>query len=280
MALQYPPAWLDPPASHAIVEDALDRASPPEGSFIVLPEMCDTGWCLDAEVATRNDCVSWASRLATDLGVHLQVGFATRVSRPPGAANASLIVHPDGSRSPVYEKVHPFGFTEEPEHYVAGNRIVIEPVGNFKVAPSICYDLRFPELHRLSVAAGAEILSIGANWPRQRAAHWRALVVARAIENQAFVIAVNRTGSDPTFDYGGGSLIVDPEGRILAEAGEEPMLLEAEIDRATLDSWRERFPALRDRRKHLLGEVEVDRDDRLVPGPDTTDELDDSSPPR
>ena len=257
MALQYAPAWLDPEASHAMVEEALDRASPPEDSFIVLPEMCDTGWCLDPEAATRQNCVEWATNLAIRHRVHLQVGFATRVSRPPGAANAALIVHPDGSRSPVYEKVHPFGFTEEPEHYVAGERVVIEKVGPFRVAPSICYDLRFPELHRLAVVAGAEILAIGANWPRKRAAHWRALIIARAIENQAFVIAVNRTGSDPSFDYGGGSLIVDPEGRILAEGKEDPVMLEAEIDRSTLDSWRNGFPALRDLRAGLLGEIDV-----------------------
>ena len=261
MALQYAPAWLDPEASHAMVEEAIDRASPPEGSFIVLPEMCDTGWCLDPEAVTPTTCVEWATHLARHHRVHLQIGFATRVARPPGAANAALIVHPDGSRSPVYEKVHPFGFTAEPEHYVAGDRVVIEKVGPFQVAPSICYDLRFPELHRLAVVAGAEILAIGANWPRTRAAHWRALVVARAIENQAFVIAVNRTGSDPSFDYGGGSLIVDPEGRILAEATDHPMMLEAEIDRNTLDSWRDGFPALRDRRASLLGEIDVTRGD-------------------
>ena len=257
MALQYAPAWLDPQTTHAMIEEHVDRASPPEDAFIVLPEMCDTGWSLDSRSTTRSDCLAWATNLAVRRRIHLQVGFATQVSRPPGAANAALIVHPDGSHSPIYEKVHPFGFTEEPEHYAAGDRVVIERVGPFRVAPSVCYDLRFPELHRLSVVAGAEILAIGANWPRPRAAHWRALVIARAIENQAFVIATNRTGSDPTFDYGGASLIVDPEGRILAEAGEDPVMLEADIDPETLRSWRREFPALRDRRRELLGEIDV-----------------------
>ena len=257
MALQYAPAWLDPQASHALVEEAIDRAEPPEGTFIVLPEMCDTGWCLEPEAVIGNDCVEWASNLARHHRIHLQVGFATRIPRPPGAANAALIVHPDGTRSPVYEKVHPFGFTKEPEHYAAGDRIVIEKVGPFRVAPSICYDLRFLELHRLAVMAGAEILAIGANWPRSRAAHWRALIVARAIENQAFVIAANRTGHDPSFKYGGGSLIVDPQGRVLAEGRDAPMMLEAEIDPHTLESWRSEFPALRDLHPRLLGEIEV-----------------------
>ena len=89
---------------------------------------------------------------------------------------------------------------------------MIDHAGPFTVAPTICYDLRFPEVHRVAVDHGADLLVIVANWPRERAMHWRALVIARAIENQAFVIAVNRTGEDPTFTFDGGSLIVSPTG--------------------------------------------------------------------
>lgn len=280
LALQYAPTWLSPRESHATVEAAIDRVSPPRGAFVVLPEMCDTGWSLDPEETTGGGTRSWAIQLAESRGIHLQVGFGIRVPEAPGAANASMIAHPDGSTSEIYAKVHPFGFTDEPLHYVAGDRIVLDRVGEFRVAPSICYDLRFPELHRLSVAAGAEILAIGANWPRERATHWRALVIARAIENQAFVIAVNRTGSDPSFDYGGGSLIVGPDGSILAEAGEEPAVLEADIDRRPLDEWRATFPALADRRSELLGRLDVAGRDDIVFGRKSDVDLDGSSPSR
>ena len=280
MALQYAPIWHHPRDSQAAMEAAIDLASPPEGTFIVLPEMCDTGWSFDPEVTTSGDTSAWASKLAVSRGIHLQVGFGIRVPEAPGAANAAMIAHPDGSISDIYAKVHPFGFTDEPHHYAAGRRIVLDRVGDFQVAPSICYDLRFPELHRLAVAAGAEILAIGANWPRARAAHWRALVIARAIENQAFVIAVNRTGRDPSFDYGGGSLIVGPEGDVLAEAGDEPTMLEADIDRRPLERWRERFPALADRRAELLGRLDVVGRDESVPGRRSKTDADDSSPSR
>lgn len=280
MALQYAPVWHHPRESQEAVESAIDLASPPVGAFIVLPEMCDTGWSLDPAVTTSGDTSDWASNLAVSRGIHIQVGFGIRVPGAPGAANAAMIAHPDGSTSEVYAKVHPFGFTDEPLHYAAGNRIVLERVGDFRVAPSICYDLRFPELHRLAVASGAEILAIGANWPRERAAHWRALVIARAIENQAFVIGVNRVGRDPSFDYGGGSLIVGPDGGVLAEAGDEPTMLEVDIDRRSLESWRATFPALADRRAELLGRLDVVGDVQRVSGRCPETDADESSPSR
>lgn len=265
IALQYAPSWLDKPASHRTVEAMLETCRPESGAFVVLPEMADTGWSMDVDAVVAGDSTAWASRLAIRFGIHLQMGFARRVDRPPGAANAAVIAHPDGGISPVYEKVHPFGFTPEPDHFAAGSEIVLDRVGPFQAAPSICYDLRFPELHRLAVAEGAEVLSIGANWPIERSRHWRALVIARAVENQAFVIAANRTGSDPTFRFGGGSLIVGPDGTVLAEGGEAPEAVSATLDRSTLRQWRAEFPALRDRRPELLGALPVRRDDRSFP---------------
>ncbi len=265
IALQYAPTWLDKSASHRTVEAMLEAVRPEAGAFVVLPEMSDTGWSMDVDAVVEGDSIGWARRLTADLRIHLQIGFARRVDRAPGAANAAIVIHPDGRTSPVYEKIHPFGFTPEPDHFAAGTAIVLERVGSFQTAPSICYDLRFPELHRLAVAEGAEILAIGANWPVERAAHWRALVIARAVENQTYVIATNRTGSDPTFDFGGGSLIVGPDGSVLAEGGSGPEAVTAVVDESTLQRWRRVFPALRDRRSELLGEIPVRRRDDSFP---------------
>ena len=220
LALQYAPAWHDKPASHAIVEAMVEAAKPPEGALVVLPEMSDCGWTMDTDMATRGDSLGWAPACAARWRTSVQIGFARRVDRSPGFANATAIVHPDGRIGPVYEKMHPFGFTDEPRFYAAGTEVVLDRVGGFGIAPSICYDLRFPELHRVATAGGAEVLSIIANWPTARIEHWRALVIARAIENQAFVIAVNRVGSDPSHEYGGRSMLVSPLGEVLAEGGE------------------------------------------------------------
>ena len=115
------------------------------------------------------------------------------------------------------------------------------------------------KLHRIATAGGAEVLSIIANWPSARIEHWRALVVARAIENQAFVIAVNRVGSDPAHEYGGRSMLVSPLGEVLAEGGDEPTMLQAEFDRDELLAYRDRFPALSDRRSDLLDGARISR---------------------
>ena len=132
---------------------------------------------------------------------------------------------------------------------IADTGVVIEKVGPFRVAPSICYDLRFPELHRLAVVAGAEILAIGANWPRQRAAHWRALIIARAIENQAFVIAPAQCGSHSSNRRSyGRSMIVDPWGIVLAQGGDEPSVIDAECDLRTIRKVRGSIPSLMHRK--------------------------------
>lgn len=259
LALQYAPAWHDKPESHRIVEAMVEASDAPEGGLVVLPEMSDCGWTMDTEAATRGDSLGWAADCARRWKMSVQIGFARRVDRAPGCANATVIVHPDGRIGPVYEKMHPFGFTDEPRFYAAGADIVLDRVGRFGVAPSICYDLRFPELHRIATAGGAEVLSIIANWPSARIEHWRALVVARAIENQAFVIAVNRVGSDPAHEYGGRSMLVSPLGEVLAEGGDEPMMLQAEFDRDELLAYRDRFPALSDRRSDLLDGARISR---------------------
>ena len=259
LALQYAPKWHDKAGSHEIVEAMVAAANAPEGALVVLPEMSDSGWTMDTEAATRGDSLGWAADCARRWRMSVQIGFARRVDRAPGHANATAIVHPDGRIGPIYEKMHPFGFIDEPRFYAAGAEIVLDRVGKFGIAPSICYDLRFPELHRLATAGGAEVLSIIANWPTARIEHWRALVIARAIENQAFVIAVNRVGSDPTHDYGGRSMLVSPLGEVLAEGGDESTALQAEFDHAQLLDYRVRFPALADRRSDLLDGERISR---------------------
>jgi predicted amidohydrolase len=115
-----------------------------------------------------------------------------------------------------------------------------------KVAPFVCYDLRFPEVFRSAVRKGAQVMAVIANWPAKRVEHWVTLLKARAIENQAYVIGVNRVGTDPKLTYPGRSLIVDPHGNVLADGGDKEAVIRAEIDAGVVDAWRRDFPALRD----------------------------------
>lgn len=117
------------------------------------------------------------------------------------------------------------------------------------MSPFICYDLRFPEIFRAAaLGLGSELLVVIASWPIKRAQHWVTLLQARAIENQAYVIGVNRCGTDPNFTYPGRSMVVDPHGVILVDASDVEGTVSARLDRARVASWREQFPALRDAR--------------------------------
>jgi predicted amidohydrolase len=173
--------------------------------------------------------------------------------------NCAVIVSPNGEVVADYEKIHPFSYGREADHFSAGERLSMARCGDAQICPMICYDLRFPELWRLAALSQppAEVFTIGASWPAARQHHWHSLCVARAIENQAFVVACNRCGRDPHVSYAGGSIIVSPAGEILAEAAEVPVILQAEIDAAKARQWRNDFPALQDARREFLGRVTV-----------------------
>ena len=145
-----------------------------------------------------------------------------------------------------YSKIHPFSYGGETEQYAAGKDVLTYRLGEFLVAPFVCYDLRFPEVFRHAVKKGAQLYTVIANWPEPREAHWLALLKARAIENQAFVLGVNRCGRDPKLAYSGRGQIVDPRGQVLADGGGSEGVFGAEIDLGSLLSYRKDFPALQD----------------------------------
>jgi len=130
--------------------------------------------------------------------------------------------------------------------HTAGKDVTVIEWQGLKIATLICYDLRFPELARAAVKAGAELLVFIAAWPIKRVQHWITLLQARAIENLAFVIGVNQCGTDPSLTYPGRSLVIDPHGIIIADAGEHENVLSAELEPAMMHAWRSQFPALHD----------------------------------
>jgi predicted amidohydrolase len=250
--VQYDIVWEDKTANHALVERLLDDADLEAGTFVLLPELGDTGFSFDLERIVDDESLAWGRGLAARLGCWLQVGHARYGPRRRGR-NCATIIAPDGTDLVTYEKIHPFSYGREAEFYDGGDRIVIRRCSDAAVSPLICYDLRFPELWRHAALAGAEVFTIGASWPAARHEHWRSLLPARAIENQAFVVAVNRTGRDPHLAYEGGSMIISPMGEKLAEAGPEPVVLQARLDLDALRTWRREFPTLADSKRNLLG---------------------------
>jgi predicted amidohydrolase len=246
-AFQSDCAWHLPAENHRAARDAVLAANVVAGSMIVLPEMFDVGFTMDSAVACDASEATklFLAELARSTKSFVIAGHAMR-DADGRATNGASVFDAAGKSIARYVKCH--GFTPAGEHvaYAAGDGPTIFDWGGLKVAPLVCYDLRFPELFRAAVKLGAEVFVVIANWPSARVGHWVTLAKARAIENQAYVVAVNRCGRDPKYSYPGRSLIIDPKGEVLAEAGDGVAVLSAEIDPKISRDWRRDFPALRD----------------------------------
>jgi omega-amidase len=251
IGLQTDIAWHDRTGNYALVTALLERAEPAPGALVVLPEMFASGFSADVPAAAEGAAESEAflSGLAKRYRIALMAGLAARVDGC--GANVSVTFGPDGGELARYRKLQPFSMGREHENYPAGGRVVTFPWGGFTVAPFICYDLRFPEIFRLATDRGADLFAVVANWPNRRHHHWSTLLRARAIENMAGMIGVNRAGTDPEFTYAGGSAILGPQAEVLAEAGDAPGFIKAELSPESVAEWRAAFPALRDRRRDL-----------------------------
>ena len=203
--------------------------------------------------------VATARRLAAELGIHLHIG-STAIVRPDGKlANRALLFGPDGALLARYDKIHMFDVDldngeswRESAAYEAGRQAGLADIGKAKLGFAICYDLRFPQLFRAEALAGADVLTVPAAFTRQTGqAHWHVLLRARAIENGAFVIAAAQGGlhEDGRETYG-HSLIIDPWGKIIAEAdNDEPGMIVAEIDTARSVEARKKIPNLKNARE-------------------------------
>ena len=254
--VQYDIVWEDKPASQARADALIDAAAIAPDGLIVLPELGDTGFSFDLDAIVDDRSSAWASTLASRTNCWVQHGWAERAHNGRGLNVAGLFA-PDGTLLGKAEKLHPFSVGREHEVYDGGEALTVLDVAETCVCPLTCYDLRFPGAFRKAALAGAEVFTVGASWPQRRIHHWRALAIARAIEDQAIVAAVNRTGSDPNLDYSGGSLIVSHDGEVLAEAGSDACVLSAEVDLADLRRWRRKFPCLKDARADLQGDLPV-----------------------
>ncbi|MFO1185473.1 MAG: carbon-nitrogen hydrolase family protein [Bauldia sp.] len=203
-----------------------------------------------------------ARELASQLGIHIHLGsLAVRGDRG-NAANRSFLIGPSGAVIARYDKIHMFDVDlpggeswRESRTYEPGGEAVVARLGEAAIGLSICYDLRFPHLYRALAQGGADILAVPSAFTRQTGeAHWHVLQRARAIENGAFVIAAAQGGrhADGRETFG-HSIVVNPWGRILAEAGEEPGVLAIDIDLGESQAARSRIPALQHDRRFSLG---------------------------
>ena len=237
--------------------------------LVVLPELWAPGgfdyraWGERAEPVDGPTATAM-SAAARDAGVVLHAGSI--VERPAdgerGAEgkdlwNTSLVFGADGGLLATYRKIHRFGFAQgEPSLMEAGDEVAVVDLpdgagGTVRAGLSTCYDLRFPELYRAQLDAGATVFVIPASWPMARVGHWTLLARARAVENQCVVLACNAAGPNAGTVMGGASAVVLPTGEVAAAAGSEEQVLSVEVDMSATTSLRETFPVLRDRRLPL-----------------------------
>lgn len=249
-----------------------------EHDLVVLPEMWSAGgFAIDdwpgrsqdlgsvrAAAESGGPVSAWPPALAPlveaarETGVVLHTGTVVERTAEPGEegrhlSNTSVVVGPDGSVLATYRKIHRFGFgSGEPRLMEAGTELVVTdlpaPADALTVGLSTCYDLRFPELYRAQLDLGAELFVVPAAWPAPRVEAWRLLARARAIEDQCFVLACNTAGAHAGVEMGGHSAVIDPLGKVLAEAGTGEEILSVQIDPAAVARARESFPVLADRR--------------------------------
>lgn len=248
IACQYDIQWENREANFDAVRNLLSESEIHSGSLIVLPEMFSSGFSMDvARVAedTPSLAEAFLAEIAREYKSWTLGGLVFQNADGKGS-NELSVFDPSGQRIGHYQKNHCFSYTGETDHYDSGEDILLFDWQGFTVCPFICYDLRFPELFRRGVKAGANLFPVIANWPDTRVDHWVTLLKARAIENQAFVIGVNRVGSDPKYNYPGHSAIFDPHGKQLSLAGIDACCLSAEVHLETVTEWREEFRALGD----------------------------------
>ena len=250
-------------ADNLNVADGLARAAAADGAeLIVLPEKW-TAMGSDEQVRAAAETlegptVKWACALARELGVELVAGsFVEKLEGTDKLANTSVHVDRRGELRAVYRKLHMFDVEVDGRSYresdleQAGSEIVLSHTDEgVELGMSICYDLRFPELYRILAVRGARVLTVPAAFTLATTRdHWETLLRARAIENQAFVIAANQIGEHPAgMRSGGRSMIVDPWGLVLAQAPDEPTHIVAELDLERQREIRSALPSLANRR--------------------------------
>lgn len=244
---QFDIQWEGKESNHKRVRQMLLESQPAVESLIVLPEMFATGFSMNVGKTADEDSYSanFISEIASQFGSYVLAGIVTKDSSDC-AFNQAILCDGSGAQIGSYRKMRLFSPAKEDLNYKPGDRVSINTVGGFQMSPFICYDLRFPELFRDAVSQGAELFVVIASWPAQRAEHWCKLLEARAIENQAFVVGVNRCGSDPDNKYAGQTRVIDPWGNVIAEAGSEECVLKCHIDLELLRNYRKQLPFLAD----------------------------------
>ena len=253
-AIQHDIAWLDRAENFSHLRPLIAEAAHNGARLVVLSEMFSTGFAMGAEWAKDlaekfgGPSSSFLHEVAQEHGVWV-AGSCPELPEdaPMGALpkNTLVVASPSGELH-RYCKVHPFSFGGEDKWFAPGTSNITVTIENVRVSLFVCYDLRFAD-HFWRLAPETDLYLVPANWPSSRRQHWITLLDARAIENQAFVVGVNRVGTGGSLVYGGDSRIVGPFGEVLAQADAEEVIIYADVDPQIVAEVRSTYPFLKDR---------------------------------
>jgi len=249
----------DPEANLSKVHDFSRRAKDISAELIVFPEMTDTGYSMPVIQKHANH---WKSGFVTglqEIAKQLSIAIASGVSERDGSSiyNSQVLVDAKGEIVAKYRKAHLYAVApvEEQTCFTPGDSFASFKLGRLRFGFSICYDLRFPEMYRkMAIEQNVGAFAISSAWPFPRVEHFRTLALARAIENQSYVVASNRVGKDDDLWFCGSSAIIDPRGVVIAAASaDREELIHADLSHALVDSVRQRVQSLGHRRQDLYG---------------------------
>ncbi|MCH4825957.1 MAG: carbon-nitrogen family hydrolase [Planococcus sp. (in: firmicutes)] len=243
----------EPEKNYQQVLNYLTEAADNGADTIVLPEMWNTGYAL-TELNTladnTNRTVEMLKNFAKEKSVNI-VGGSVSTEKNNGFYNTMYVVNKKGELVSEYDKAHRFGLMDEHIHLEEGDTLGTFKLDNVVYGGVICYDIRFPEWIRAQALNDAKLIFVSAEWPEPRIDHWRTLLQARAIENQCFIVGVNRIGSDPNNVFGGSTMVIAPWGEIRLDMKKEEGIGYVEIDLQEVEEVRKRIPVFDDRREKL-----------------------------
>ena len=245
--------WEDKNFNKNTVLTFVKEASYKKCELIVFPEMTLTGFSMNTinlgeESPERSDTVLWFSKIAKDFNINIAFGYIEKLKDK--AKNNLVIVSSEGKILSSYSKIHPFSFGEESKHYLGGSDFITTSISDIEFGSTICYDLRFPELFQI-LSKKSHCIIVIANWPKERSYHWTTLLKARAIENQCYILGLNRVGTSNGLNYCGDSMIVSPLGEVLCHNFNNEGLIISNIDKSKVEELRNDFKIKLDRKETL-----------------------------
>lgn len=250
-------AWESKKANLEKAEAFAQRASLEKCDAIVFPEMFNTGFSMNVSVIAEDGYGETAMALAgiaKRYNINLIAGFPIKTPKEEKGRNMAFVYDRKGTLTATFTKMHPFSFAEEDKYYVPGENTVTFDIDGMSSSIFICYDLRFPEVFR-RVSKDVQTIFVLANWPTARKEHWETLLRARAIENQCYIIGVNRTGTGGNgIQYPGASHIFDPSGNDICAGDETEEFLTCEFNPDDVIAIRSKFPFLKDMRYFISPE--------------------------